>query len=87
MAKNRRLCNVLKVLLLIWLNFLKFWRRYNTRQSFRSLKLQITFQHSDFVWKTLFICYERQRPLPCEGIYFIIFSLILHHKDQNNLFE
>ena len=34
---------------------------YNTRRRFQPLT-EMTFQHSNFVCKALFICYKRQHP-------------------------
>ena len=79
------LCDVLKVLHLA--KFSEIWHRYTKQDKVSDHQLKITFQHSDFVRKALFICYKRQPPLPCESINFINFLFILHHKYQNNLSE
>ena len=80
-----RLCDVLKVLDLA--KFSEIWHRYTPQRNVPDHQLKITFQHSEFVRKALFICHKRQPPLPCESINFIIFLFILHHKCQNNLSE
>ena len=82
-AKAKRLCDVLKVLHLAKCS--KIWHGYTKQDKVSDHQLKITFKHSDFVRKALFICYKRQPLLPCESINFINFLFILHHKYQNNL--
>ena len=53
-------CDVLKVLHLA--KFSKIWHRYTKQDKVSDHQLKITFQHSDFVGKALFICYKRQPP-------------------------
>ena len=84
-CKNQKFVRLLKVLHLA--KFSKNWHRYTKQDKVSDHQLKITFQHSDFVRKALFICYKRQPPLPCESINFINFLFILHYKYQNNLFE
>ena len=67
--------------------FSQNWQRYTRQHKVPDHQLKITFQHSDFVRKALFICNKRQPPLPCQSINFIIFLFILHHKCQNNVPE
>ena len=59
-GKNKTLCDVLKVLHLA--KFSEIWHRYTKQDKVSDHQLKITFQHSDFVRKALFICHKRQPP-------------------------
>ena len=54
------LLDVLKVLHLP--KFSKIWHRYTKQDKVSDDQLKITFQHSDFVRKALFIYYKKQPP-------------------------
>ena len=61
-GKNQKFVRRLKVLHLA--KFFEIWHRYTKQDKVSDHQLKITFQHSDFVRKALFICYKRQPPPP-----------------------